>query len=149
MTKHWSLIMDTTLIFLFSLIAFWLVMISINTHLKQQKLIKVRELLHIERVKSLETDAEPIDINFEIETMEQMMNQSVTTSTTFMRIWHQVSFRLGVFFIVLSLMGLTFVLIAQITQTELRFGVVRLAFLSLFVGIPLLVTNFISNKYLK
>jgi hypothetical protein len=77
------------------------------------------------------------------------MSQSVTTSTTFMRIWHQVSFRLGVFFIALSLMGLTFVLIAVITQVELRFGVVRMAIAPLFLGIPLLVTNFISNRYLK
>ncbi len=141
--------MDTILIFLFSLIAFWLVMRSINSHLKQQKLIKVRELLHTERVKSLETDAEPIDINFEMETMEQMMSQSVTTSTTFIRIWHQVTFRLGVFLIAVSLMQLTWVLIAQITQTELRFGMARMAFALLFIGIPLLLTNFISNRYLK
>jgi len=141
--------MNTVLISLISLVALWLVIRSINIHLKQQKLVKVRELLHTERVKSLETDAEPIDINFELETMDQMMSQSVTTSAAFMRIWHQVSFRLGVFFIALSLMGLTFVLIAQITQTELRFGVVRMAFAPLFIGIPLLVTNFISNKYLK
>lgn len=133
----------------FSLIAFWLVLKSINTHLKQQKLIKVRELLHAERVKSLETDAEPIDINFEMESMEQMMSQSVTTSTTFIRIWHQVSFRLGVFFIALSLMGLTFVLIAELTQTELRFGMVRMAFAPLFLGVPLLVTNYVSNRFLK
>jgi len=141
--------MNTVLISLISLIALWLVIRSINIHLKQQKLVKVREMLHTERVKSLETDAEPIDINFELETMDQMMSKSVTTSTTFMRIWHQVSFRLGVFFIALSLMGLTFVLIAQITQTELRFGMVRMAFAPLFLGIPLLVTNFMSNRYLK
>lgn len=141
--------MNTVLISLISLIALWLVIRSINIHLKQQKLVKVREMLHTERVKSLETDAEPIDINFELETMDQMMSKSVTTSTTFMRIWHQVSFRLGVFFIALSLMALTFVLIAQITQTELRFGMVRMAFAPLFIGIPLLVTNFMSNRYLK
>jgi len=141
--------MNTVLISLISLIALWLVIRSINIHLKQQKLVKVREMLHTERVKSLETDAEPIDINFELETMDQMMSKSVTTSTTFMRIWHQVSFRLGVFFIALSLMALTFVLIAQITQTELRFGMVRMAFAPLFLGIPLLVTNFMSNRYLK
>jgi hypothetical protein len=122
---------------------------SINIHLKQQKLVKVRELLHAERLKSLEIDAEPIDINFELETMDQMMSNSVTTSTTFMRIWHQVSFRLGVFFIVLSLMGLILILISLITQTELRFGMVRMAFAPLFLGIPLLLTNYISNKYLK
>ncbi|MCJ8319725.1 MAG: hypothetical protein MJK12_08825 [Colwellia sp.] len=141
--------MDTVLIFLISLIALWLVIRSINIHLKQQKLVKVREMLHAERVKSLETDAEPIDINFEMETMDQMLSQSVTTSAAFMRIWHQVSFRLAVFFIALSLMGLTFVLIAQITQTELRFGIVRMAFAPLFIGIPLLLTNLISNRYSK
>ncbi|TPH13977.1 hypothetical protein [Litorilituus lipolyticus] len=141
--------MNTVLISFILLVALWLVVKSINTHLKQQKLIKVREMLHTERVKSFETDAEPIDINFEMETMEQMMSQSVTTSTTFIRIWHQLSFRLGVFFIVVSLMGLTFVLVAQITNIELRFGTVRMAFAPLFIGIPLLVTNFLSNKYLK
>jgi hypothetical protein len=141
--------MNTVWMSLILLVALWLVIRSINTHLKQQKLIKVREMLHTERIKSLEADSELIDINFEMEAMEQMMSQSVTTSTTFMRIWHQVSFRLGVFFIVLSLMGLTLVLIAQITQTELRFGMVRMAFAPLFIGIPLLVTNFLSNKYLK
>ncbi|PKI13841.1 hypothetical protein [Colwellia sp. 12G3] len=141
--------MNTIWIFIISLIALWLVIRSINIHLKQQKFVKVREMLHIERVKSLETGAEPIDINFELETMDQMMSQSVTTSTTFMRIWHQVSFRLGVFFIALSLMGLTFVLIAVIAQVELRFGMVRMAIAPLLLGIPLLVTNFISNRYLK
>lgn len=141
--------MNTVLISLISLVALWLVIRSINIHLKQQKLVTVREMLHTERVKSLETDAEPIDINFELEAMDQMMSQSVTTSTTFMRIWHQVSFRLGVFFIALSLIGLTFVLIAVIAQIELRFGMVRMAVFPLLLGIPLLVTNFISNKYLK
>lgn len=141
--------MNTVLISLISLVALWLVIRSINIHLKQQKLVKVREMLHTERVKSLDTDAEPIDINFELEIMDQMMSQSVTTSTTFMRIWHQVSFRLGIFFIALSLMGLTFVLIAVITQVELRFGMVRMAIAPLLLGIPLLVTNFISNRYLK
>lgn len=141
--------MNTVLISLISLVALWLVIKSINTHLKQQKLIKVRELLHTERVKSLETDAEPIDINFEMEAMEQMMSQSVTTSTTFIRIWHQLSFRLGVFFIVISLMGLTLLSVALLTQTELRHGAVPMAFAPLFIGIPLLVTNFLSNKYLK
>ncbi|MFT5294220.1 MAG: putative membrane protein [Colwellia sp.] len=141
--------MNTVLIYLISLIALWLIIRSINIHLKQQKLVKVRELLHTERLKSLETDAEPIDINFELETMGQMMSQSVTTSTTFMRIWHQVSFRLGVFFIALSLIALTFVLIAVVAQVELRFGMVRMALAPLFLGIPLLITNFISNKYLK
>lgn len=141
--------MNTVLISLISLVALWLVIKSINTHLKQQKLIKVREMLHTERVKSLETDAEPIDINFEMEAMEQMMSQSVTTSTTFLRIWHQLSFRLGVFFIVVSLMGLTLLSVALLTQTELRHGAVPMAFAPLFIGIPLLVTNFLSNKYLK
>ena len=141
--------MDTVWIFLISLVAFWLVIRSINIHLKQQKLIKVREMLHTERVKSLETDAEPIDINFELETMEQMMSQSVTTSTTFMRIWHQVSFRLGVFFIALSAVGLTFILIALLAQAELRFGMIPMAFAPLLLGIPLLATNFISSRYLK
>lgn len=141
--------MEIVLICLFSLIALWLVIRSINIHLKQQKLVKVREMLHAERVKSLETDAEPIDINFELESMDQMLSHSVTTSTTFMRIWHQVSFRLGVFFITLSLMGLTYILISLVTQTELRHGVVPMTLLPLFIGIPLLVTNFISRKYLK
>ena len=58
--------MINVLIFLIALIALWLVTRSINLHLKHQKLIKVREMLHTERVKSLETDAEPIDINFEL-----------------------------------------------------------------------------------
>jgi len=141
--------MNTVWTFLISLVALWLVIRSINIHLKQQKLVKVREMLHNERIKSLETDAEPIDINFELETMDQMMSQSVTTSTTFMRIWHQVSFRLGVFFIALSLIGLTFILIALVSQVELRFGVVRMAIAPLLLGIPLLITNFVSNKYLK
>jgi len=141
--------MDTVWISLISLVAFWLIVRSTNIHLKQQKLLKVREMLHTERVKSLETDAEPIDINFELETMGQMMSQSVTTSTTFMRIWHQVSFRLGVFFIALSVVGLTFLLIAVITQAEIRHGMVPMALVPLLVGIPLLVTNFFSNKYLK
>jgi len=141
--------MNTVWISLISLVALWLVIRSINIHLKQQKLVKVREMLHSERIKSLETDAEPIDINFELETMDQMMSQSVTTSTTFMRIWHQISFRLGVFFIALSLIGLTFILIALVTQVELRFGVVRMAIAPLLLGIPLLITNFVSNKYLK
>jgi len=141
--------MNTVWICLISLIAFWLALRSINTHLKQQKLIRVREMLHSERVKSLETDAEPIDINFEMEAMEQMMSQSVTTSTTFMRIWHQVSFRLGIFFVALSAVGLTFLLIAILSEVELRHGAVPMAFSPLFIGIPLLVTNFLSNKYLK
>lgn len=141
--------MNTVLIFLFFLVALWLVVRSINTHLKQQKLIKVREMLHTERVKSLETDAEPIDINFEMEAMEQMMSQSVTTSTTFIRIWHQLSFRLGVFFIVVSLMGLALIAGFLLTQTELRHGMVPMALVPLFIGIPMLVTNFLSNKYLK
>jgi len=141
--------MDTVLIYLISLIALWLVIRSINIHLKQQKLIKVREMLHTERIKSLETDAEPIDINFELEAMDQMMSQSVTTSATFMRIWHQVSFRLGVFFVTLSLMGLTFILIALVAQAEIRHGMVPMALVPLLLGIPLLVTNFISNKFLK
>lgn len=141
--------MNTVLISLFFLVALWLVARSINTHLKQQKLIKVREMLHTERVKSLETDAEPIDINFEMEAMEQMMSQSVTTSTTFIRIWHQLSFRLGVFFIVVSLMGLALIAGFLLTQTELRHGMVPMALVPLFIGIPLLVTNFLSNKYLK
>lgn len=141
--------MDIVWISLIALVAFWLVVKSINTHLKQQKLIKVREMLHKERVKSLETDAELIDVNFEMEAMEQMMSHSVTTSTTFIRIWHQLSFRLGVFFIVISLMGITLLLVALLTQTELRHGAVPMAFAPLFIGIPLLVTNFVSNKYLK
>jgi hypothetical protein len=141
--------MINVLIFLISLIALWLVTRSINLHLKHQKLIKVREMLHTERVKSLETDAEPIDINFELETMDQMMSPSVTTSTTFMRIWHQVSFRLAIFFIALSLLGFLFLLIAQVAQIEVRFGMVRMALLSLLIGIPLLVTNIISSRYLK
>jgi len=141
--------MNIVWISLIALVAFWLVVKSINTHLKQQKLIKVREMLHKERVKSLETDAEPIDINFEMEAMEQMMSQSVTTSATFIRIWHQLSFRLGVFFIVISLMGIARLLFAFLTETELRYGAVQLAFIPLFIGIPLLVTNFVSNKYLK
>lgn len=141
--------MNIVWISLIALVAFWLVVKSINTHLKQQKLIKVREMLHKERVKSLETDAEPIDINFEMEAMEQMMSQSVTTSTTFIRIWHQLSFRLGVFFIVISLMGIIRLLVAFLTETELRYGAEQLAFIPLFIGIPLLVTNFVSNKYLK
>ena len=141
--------MNTILISLILLVALWLVIRSINIHLKQQKLIKVREMLHTERVKCLETDAEPIDINFELETMDQMMSQSVTTSTTFMRIWHQVSFRLAIFFIALSLVGFIFLLIAQVTQAEIRFGMVRMALAPLLVGIPLLVTNFISSRYLK
>lgn len=141
--------MNSVWIFLILLVALWLIIRSINIHLKQQKLVAVRQMLHTERVKSLETDAEPIDINFELETMDQMMSQSVTTSTTFMRIWHQISFRLGVFFITLSLMGLTFVLIAELAQMELRFGVVRMALAPLLIGIPLLVTNFVSNRYLK
>lgn len=141
--------MDTVWICFISIVALWLVIRSVNTHLKQQKLLRVREMLHTERVKALETDAEPIDINFELETMGQMMSQSVTTSTTFMRIWHQVSFRLGVFFIALSAVGLTFVLVAVLTQSELRFGMVRMAFAPLLIGIPLLVTNYISNRYLK
>ncbi|MFT5521922.1 MAG: hypothetical protein ACI9IA_002528 [Enterobacterales bacterium] len=141
--------MDTIWIALILLVALWLVIRSINIHLKQHKLVKVREMLHTERVKSLETDAEPIDINFELEAMDQMMSQSVTTSTTFMRIWHQVSFRLAVFFIALSLMGLFMLLIAQVTQTEIRFGMVRMVLLPLVVGIPLLLTNFISSRYLK
>jgi len=141
--------MNTVLIYLISLIALWLVIRSINIHLKQQKLIKVRQMLHTERVKSLETDAEPIDINFELETMAQMMSHSVTTSTTFMRIWHQVSFRLGVFFIALSAVGLTFILIALITQVEIRHGMVPMSLVPLLLGIPLLVTNYFSKKYLK
>ena len=141
--------MNTVYISLILLVALWLVIKSTNIHLKQQKLLKVREMLHTERVKSLETDAEPIDINFELETMGQMMSQSVTTSATFIRIWHQVSFRLGVFFIALSLVGLTFVLIAVLAQAELRFGAIRLALVPLLLGIPLLVTNFISSRYLK
>lgn len=141
--------MDTVWICLISLVALWLVIRSTNIHLKQQKLLKVREMLHKERVKSLETDAEPIDINFELETMGQMMSQSVTTSTTFMRIWHQVSFRLGVFFIALSAVALTFVLIAVLSQAELRHGAVPMALVPLLLGIPLLVTNFISSRYLK
>jgi hypothetical protein len=141
--------MNTVYIFLILLVALWLVIKSTNTHLKQQKLLKVREMLHTERVKSLEIDAEPIDINFELETMAQMMSQSVTTSATFIRIWHQVSFRLGVFFIVLSAVGLTFVLIAVLSQAELRHGAVPMALVPLLLGIPLLVTNFISSRYLK
>ena len=141
--------MDTVWIALIALVALWLIIRSINTHLKQQKLIAVRQMLHTERLKGLETDAEPIDINFEMESIDQMMSQSVTTSAAFMRIWHQVSFRLGIFFVALSLMGLLGVLIAQITQTELRFGMVRMAFAPLFIGIPLLVTHFIGNRYSK
>jgi len=141
--------MDTVWICLISLVAFWLVIRSTNTHLKQQKLLKVREMLHAERIKSLETDAEPIDINFELEAMGQMMSQSVTTSTTFMRIWHQVSFRLGIFFIALSAVGLLFLLIALITQTEIRHGMVPMTLVPLLLGIPLLVTNFFSKRYLK
>jgi|GEM_PF-2763288 len=141
--------MDTVWICLISLVALWLVIRSTNVHLKQQKLLKVREMLHTERVKSLETDAEPIDINFELETVAQMMSQSVTTSATFMRIWHQVSFRLGVFFIALSMMGLSFLLIALIAQAEIRHGMVPMALVPLLLGIPLLVTNFFSKKYLK
>lgn len=141
--------MNTVLIYLISLIALWLIIRSINIHLKQQKLVKVREMLHAERVKSLETDAEPIDINFELETMGQMMSQSITTSATFMRIWHQVSFRLGVFFIALSAVGLTFVLIVVLSDAELRHGMIPMALVPLLIGIPLLVTNFISSKYLK
>ncbi len=141
--------MDTIWICLISLVALWLVIRSTNIHLKQQKLLKVREMLHTERVKSLETGAEPIDINFELETMGQMMSQSVTTSTTFMRIWHQVSFRLGVFFIALSAVGLTFLLVALITQTEIRHGMVPMSLVPLLLGIPLLVTNFFSNRFLK
>lgn len=141
--------MNSIWISLIVLVGVWMVVRSINIHLKQQKLIKVREMLHTERVKSLETDAEPIDINFELESIDQMMSQSVTTSATFIRIFHQVSFRLGVFFLSLSAMGLLVVLIAQITQTELRFGVVRMAIAPLFIGIPLLITNYISNRYSK
>jgi hypothetical protein len=141
--------MDTIWIYLIALVAFWQVIRSINTHLKQQKLIKIREMLHTERVKSLETNAEPIDINFELETMGQMMSQSVTTSTTFVRIWHQISFRLGVFFIAVSAVGLTFVLIAFLSGAELRHGMVPMSLVPLIIGIPLLVTNFISSKYLK
>ena len=141
--------MDTVWICLISLIALWLVIRSTNTHLKQQKLLRVREMLHAERLKSLETDAEPIDINFELEAMGQMMGQSVTTSATFMRIWHQVSFRLGVFFIALSGVGLTFVLIALVTQTELRHGMVPMSLVPLLLGIPLLLTNFFSSRFLK
>jgi len=141
--------MNTVLICLVSLVALWIVVRSINIHLKQNKLVKVRQMLHTERLKSLDTGADPIDINFELESIDQMMSQSVTTSTTFMRIWHQVSFRLGVFFITLSLLGLLFILIAQLTQVDIRFGIVRAALAPLFIGIPLLLTNFISNKVLK
>ena len=141
--------MDTIWIALILLVALWMVIRSINIHLKQHKLIKVREMLHTERVKSLETDAEPIDINFELEAMDQMMSQSVTTSTTFMRIWHQVSFRLAIFFIALSLMGLTLLLIAYLQQTEVPDIMVRRVLYPLLIGIPLLVTNFISSRYLN
>jgi ABC-type sugar transport system permease subunit len=141
--------MNTIWIALILLVALWLVIRSTNIHLKQQKLLKVREMLHKERVKSLETDAEPIDINFELESMAQMMSQSVTTSTTFMRIWHQVSFRLAIFFIALSLMGLILLLIAHLIQSEVSVRNVRAALFPLLLGIPMLVTNFISTRYLK
>lgn len=141
--------MNIVWVCLIALIAFWLILRSINLHLKQQKLLKIREMLHKERVKSLETDAEPLDINFELEAMAQVMSQPMTTSTTFMRIWHQVSFRLGIFFIALSTLGLTFILIAVLTQTELRHGVIPMTLAPLLLGVPLLVTNFVSSRYLK